>query len=78
MALRFGRRRDRNPIRYLNNGVSQTLKIEADGSQPAIVFATEHGKGIFLARPHMPPAEMPDEHSPSCSTPVACSTNGTP
>ena len=54
----------RNPIRYLNNGVSQTLKVEADGSQPAIVFATERGKGIFLARPHMPPAEMPDDEFP--------------
>lgn len=54
----------RNPIRYLNNGVSQTLKIDADGSQPAIVFATERGKGIFLARPHMPPAEMPDKAFP--------------
>ena len=54
----------RNPIRYLNNGVSQTLKVDADGSQPAIVFATERGKGIFLARPHMPPAEMPDEAFP--------------
>lgn len=55
---------DRHPIRYLNNGVSQQLKVEADGSRPAIVFATERGKGIFLARPHMPPAEMPDEHFP--------------
>ncbi|MGJ7517089.1 molybdopterin-dependent oxidoreductase [Pseudomonas baetica] len=55
---------DRNPIRYLNNGVSQKLKVEADGSRPSIVFATEHGKGIFLARPHMPPAEMPNEEFP--------------
>lgn len=55
---------DRNPIRYLNTGASQKLKIEADGSQPAIVFATERGKGIFLARPHMPPAEMPDKQFP--------------
>ncbi|WP_160107158.1 bifunctional nitrate reductase/sulfite reductase flavoprotein subunit alpha [Pseudomonas izuensis] len=55
---------DRNPIRYLNTGVSQTLKTDANGSRPAIVFATERGKGIFLPRPHMPPAEMPDEHFP--------------
>lgn len=55
---------DRNPIRYLNNGVSQALKTDADGSQPAIVFATEHGKGIFFARPHMPPAEMPNDQFP--------------
>ena len=54
----------RNPVRYLNDGVSQALKVEADGSQPAIVFPTAHGKGIFLPRPHMPPAEMPDESFP--------------
>jgi len=56
--------RDRNPIRYLNTGVNQTLKLDPDGSQPGIVFATERGKGIFLARPHMPPAEMPDKAFP--------------
>jgi NADPH-dependent sulfite reductase flavoprotein alpha-component len=55
---------DRHPIRYLNDGVSQALKIDADGSRPAIVFPTESGKGIFFARPHMSPAEMPDEHFP--------------
>lgn len=41
---------DRNPIRYLNDGV--------------LTFATETGKGHFLPRPHMPPAEMPDEAFP--------------
>lgn len=41
---------DRNPIRYLNTG---TLK-----------FATENGKGQFFPRPHMPPAEMPDDAFP--------------
>ncbi|MFU2328055.1 molybdopterin-dependent oxidoreductase [Pseudomonas sp. NFX98] len=55
---------ERHPVRYQNDGVSQTLKVEADGSRPAIVFATERGKGIFLARPHMPPAEMPNEAFP--------------
>ncbi|MBA2943152.1 sulfite reductase subunit alpha [Paenibacillus sp. CGMCC 1.16610] len=53
-------RNDRNPIRYLNDGVSQHLKELADGTRPRIVFATESGKGIFLARPYLPPAEMPD------------------
>ncbi|WP_245964770.1 bifunctional nitrate reductase/sulfite reductase flavoprotein subunit alpha [Trinickia dinghuensis] len=52
--------RDRNPIRYLNDGVSQALKEHADGSRPRIVFATPHGKGVFFARPHADPAEMPD------------------
>ena len=55
---------DRNPIRYLNNGVSQTLKTAPDGTQPAIVFATPSGKGVFLARPYMPPADMPGEEFP--------------
>ncbi|MES2262474.1 MAG: sulfite reductase subunit alpha [Pseudomonadota bacterium] len=45
---------DRNPIRYLNDGVGR----------PRISFATERGKAIFLPRPHMPPAEMPDADFP--------------
>ncbi|MFC5700244.1 sulfite reductase subunit alpha [Cohnella faecalis] len=55
---------DRNPIRYLNDGVSQSLKVDEDGSHPRLVFPTESGKGIFLARPYMPPAEMPDSEHP--------------
>ncbi|NUT77961.1 molybdopterin-dependent oxidoreductase [Pseudomonas sp. C1C7] len=55
---------DRNPIRYINDGVSQTLRIDAEGHKPVIVFPTESGKASFLARPHLPPAEMPDEHFP--------------
>lgn len=55
---------DRNPIRYLNDGISQTIKAEADGSIPRVVFATESGKGVFLPRPHLPPAEMPDNDFP--------------
>ncbi len=41
---------DRNPIRYRTEG---TLR-----------FATESGKGQFFARPHMPPAELPDDAFP--------------
>ncbi|CRM14117.1 Nitrate reductase [Pseudomonas sp. 58 R 12] len=41
---------DRNPIRYVKDGT--------------LTFATENGKAQFLARPHMPPAEMPDEAFP--------------
>ncbi|WP_339471625.1 bifunctional nitrate reductase/sulfite reductase flavoprotein subunit alpha [Pseudomonas sp. EL_65y_Pfl1_R83] len=41
---------DRNPIRYVKDGT--------------LIFATENGKAQFLARPHMPPAEMPDEAFP--------------
>lgn len=55
---------DRNPIRYVNDGVSRTLMIDADGARPAIAFATNSGKGVFLPRPHLPPAEMPDEAFP--------------
>ncbi len=54
----------RNPIRYLNHGASQTLKLDAQGQRPAIIFATEHGRAVFLPRPHMPPAEMPNENYP--------------
>jgi len=52
---------DRNPIRYLNTGVSQQLRENEDGSRPRVVFATESGKGVFLARPFLPPSEMPDD-----------------
>lgn len=55
---------DRNPIRYLNNGGSQQLLEHADGSRPRIVFPTESGKGVFWARPYLPPAEMPDSEYP--------------
>lgn len=40
----------RNPIRYRTNGT--------------LAFATDNGKAQFLARPHMPPAEMPDDTFP--------------
>lgn len=40
----------RNPIRYRHEGT--------------LTFATETGKAQFLARPHMPPAEMPDDAFP--------------
>ncbi|WP_394562053.1 molybdopterin-dependent oxidoreductase [Aquipseudomonas alcaligenes] len=55
---------DRAPIRYLNDGVSQQLKLSENGSTPAIAFATPSGKGQFFARPHLDPAEMPDADFP--------------
>jgi len=55
---------DRNPIRYLNDGISQKERLNADGSRPRIAFPTERGKGHFLPRPHMAPAEMPDADFP--------------
>src|SRR5690606_25443879 len=55
---------DRNPIRYLNNGVSQELNKTDDGTHPPLVFPTASGKAIFWARPWLPPAELPDQHFP--------------
>lgn len=52
---------DRNPIRYLNDGVSQTLKVNAGNTRPALVFPTANGKAAFWARPYLPPAELPDD-----------------
>ncbi|MEU9343967.1 bifunctional nitrate reductase/sulfite reductase flavoprotein subunit alpha [Streptomyces sp. NPDC048278] len=42
---------DRNPVRYVN----------ADGS---LTFATASGRAVFHARPHLDPAEMPDDDYP--------------
>ncbi len=55
---------DRNPIRYLNTGINQTLKIREDGSQPKFLFATDSGKANFFARPHVDAVEMPDGDFP--------------
>lgn len=54
----------RNPIRYQNNGISQPLKRNPDGSLPELVFATDSGKAVFFPRPHMNPEEMPDGDYP--------------
>ncbi|SEQ10591.1 sulfite reductase [NADPH] flavoprotein, alpha-component [Streptomyces sp. yr375] len=42
---------DRNPIRYVND----------DGS---LTFPTASGRAVFHPRPHVPPAEMPDDDYP--------------
>jgi sulfite reductase (NADPH) flavoprotein alpha-component len=55
---------ERNPIRYINNGVSQERKVVADGTGPRLVFATATGKAVFFPRPHMAPAEMPSPEFP--------------
>ncbi|MDH4564669.1 sulfite reductase subunit alpha [Pseudomonas sp. BN411] len=54
----------RNPVRYLNDGASQAPRTDTDSNRPAIAFATEDGKGVFLARPHMEPADLPDDEFP--------------
>ncbi len=55
---------DRNPVRYINDGVSQTLTQRPDGSRPRLAFPTPGGKAVFFARPHVAPAEMPDMERP--------------
>ncbi|WP_101505652.1 molybdopterin-dependent oxidoreductase, partial [Erwinia sp. B116] len=55
---------DRHPLRYLNQGISQTLRLAEDGSTPRLNFATADGRACFFARPHQDPAEMPDDDFP--------------
>lgn len=55
---------DRNPIRYLNDGVSQARLVREDGSAPRLAFPTANGRAVFFARPHLPPDEMPDDDFP--------------
>ena len=55
---------DRNPIRYLNDGISQTQGVRPDGTVPRLWFATASGRAVFFPRPHVPPAEMPDDDYP--------------
>ena len=55
---------DRNPIRYRNDGVCQTLFTDADGHRPRLAFATPSRRAVFLPRPHVEPAELPDDQYP--------------
>ena len=54
----------RNPIRYLNDGVSQTLHVDETGHRPRLAFATPSRRAQFLARPHMDARELPDDDYP--------------
>ncbi|WP_069160586.1 bifunctional nitrate reductase/sulfite reductase flavoprotein subunit alpha [Nocardia altamirensis] len=56
--------RRRNPIRYLNDGVSQQLFVDETGRQPRLAFATPSRRAVFWPRPHLLPAEMPDDDFP--------------
>ena len=51
---------DRNPIRYLNDGVSQDLYTDAFGRQPGLAFPTASRRALFHPRPHVDAAELPD------------------
>ena len=55
---------DRHPIRYRNDGVSQTTFTKPDGTVPALAFPTTSGRARFHARPCLPAPEMPDEDYP--------------
>jgi len=55
---------DRNPIRYLNDGVSQDLFVGTDGHQPRLAFPTPSRRAVFHARPHMDATELPDDDFP--------------
>lgn len=55
---------DRNPIRYLNDGVSQELFVDPDGHRPRLAFATPSRRAVFHPRPHMDAAELPDDDFP--------------
>ena len=55
---------DRNPIRYRNDGVSQDLHTDEDGTVPALAFPTPTRRARFLPRPHLPAAELPDDEFP--------------
>ncbi|MFI7099369.1 molybdopterin-dependent oxidoreductase [Streptomyces sp. NPDC050161] len=54
----------RNPVRYANDGVSQAAAQRPDGTRPRWWFPTPTGRAVFHARPHLPPAEMPDDDYP--------------
>jgi len=54
----------RNPIRYLNDGVSQPVLERPDGTRPRLHFPTPSGRARFHARPHLPAAELPDDDYP--------------
>ncbi|MGE2833457.1 molybdopterin-dependent oxidoreductase [Mycobacterium sp. SMC-4] len=54
----------RNPIRYLNDGVSQDLFADTDGTRPRLAFPTPSRRAAFLPRPYLPAAEAADDEFP--------------
>lgn len=59
---------DRNPIRYLNDGISQDLHTADDGTVPALAFPTPSRRARFLPRPYLPADELPDDEFPMVFT----------
>lgn len=54
----------RHPIRYRNDGISQSRHVAADGTVPRLAFATPSRRAVFWPRPHLDPAELPDTDYP--------------
>ncbi|MGQ0843886.1 MAG: molybdopterin-dependent oxidoreductase [Sporichthyaceae bacterium] len=54
----------RHPIRYVNDGATRPIRTRADGSTPRLWFPLPEGRARFHARPHLPPAEVPDAEFP--------------
>lgn len=52
---------DRNPIRYLNDGISQHLHTDGADVVPRLAFPTPSRRAVFHARAHRQPAELPGE-----------------
>ncbi|MER5324164.1 bifunctional nitrate reductase/sulfite reductase flavoprotein subunit alpha [Streptosporangium roseum] len=55
---------ERNPIRYLNDGVSQELFEGPGGTRPRLSFPRAGGRAVFFPRPHLPASELPDDDYP--------------
>ena len=55
---------DRNPIRYINDGISQTQRVGDNGTKPKLTFPTPSGRAQFFARPVVAQSEYPDEDFP--------------
>jgi NADPH-dependent sulfite reductase flavoprotein alpha-component len=55
---------DRHPIRYLNDGTTQDLFIDAGGHRPRLAFPTPSRRAVFHPRPHMDARELPDDEYP--------------
>ncbi|ANY09760.1 reductase [Pseudonocardia sp. HH130630-07] len=55
---------DRNAVRYRNDGRSQALGVRPDGTVPRLWFPRPGGRALFLPRPHLPAAELPDDDHP--------------
>ncbi len=55
---------DRNPIRYLNDGISQDLYVDENGIMPRLAFPTPSRRAVFHARAHRDPAELAGDGYP--------------